>query len=132
LTGSNQFSLLNDVSQSLAGRTALLKLLPFSVQELLENNKDVETDEYLLKGFYPGIYQKNLNPTKAYRTYYETYIERDLRQLVNIKDIRLFQKFVRLCAGRIGNLFNANSLANEVGVTIPTIQSWASILRSSL
>jgi len=131
LTGSNQSWMLRDVSQSLAGRTALLKLLPFSLEELLSFKRSMQTDDLLVHGFYPGIYQRGLNPNDAYRFYYEAYVERDLRQLANIKDLQLFHKFVRLCAGRIGQLFNANNLANEVGVSIPTIQSWMSILQAS-
>jgi len=131
LTGSNQFSLLNNITQSLAGRTVLLKLLPFSIQELKDHAKNFSADDFLYSGFYPGIYKEQLNPTIAYRSYYETYIERDLRQLINVKDLDLFQRFVRLCAGRIGQLFNASHLSNEVGVSVPTIKSWLSILQAS-
>lgn len=131
LTGSNQFSLLNNITQSLAGRTVLLKLLPFSIQEIKSRVKKFDADDFLYYGFYPGIYKEQLNPTIAYRSYYETYIERDLRQLIQIKDLDLFQKFVRLCAGRIGQLFNASHLSNEVGVSVPTIKSWLSILQAS-
>ncbi|MCI0514790.1 ATP-binding protein [candidate division KSB1 bacterium] len=131
LTGSNQFTLLNQLTQSLAGRSVLLKLLPFSMREIDERTKDFTTDDLLFTGFYPGIYQENRNPTIAYRSYYETYIERDLRQLSQIKDLDLFQRFVRLCAGRIGQIFNASHLSNEVGVSVPTIKSWLSILQAS-
>lgn len=131
LTGSNQFSLLNNITQSLAGRTVLLKLLPFSLNEIKKQVKNYSTDDLLYIGFYPGIYKNNLNPTITYRSYYETYIERDLRQLINIKDLDLFQRFVRVCAGRIGQLFNASHLSNEIGVSVPTIKSWLSILQAS-
>jgi predicted AAA+ superfamily ATPase len=131
LTGSNQFSLLNDLTQSLAGRTVLLKLLPFSILETAELARDFTADDYLLHGFYPGIYSESLDPTIAYRSYYETYIERDLRQLIHIKDLSLFQRFVRLCAGRVGQLFNASALATEVGVSAVTIASWLSIMQAS-
>lgn len=131
LTGSNQFSLLNNITQSLAGRTVLLKLLPFSIQEIKSIIKNFDADDFLYFGFYPGIYKEKLNPTIAYRSYYETYIERDLRQLLQIKDLDLFQRFVRLCAGRIGQLFNSSHLSNEVGVSVPTIKSWLSILQAS-
>ncbi len=131
LTGSNNVSMLTNVSQSLAGRVAILKLLPFSVSEILDITKDYSLDDYLYKGFYPGIYANDLNPTKAYRNYYETYIERDVRQLINIKDLVNFQKFIRLCAGRTGQLFNASNLATEVGVTVMTIQSWLSVLQAT-
>jgi hypothetical protein len=93
--------------------------------------KNYSLDDYLYKGFYPGIYSNNLNPTKAYRNYYETYIERDVRQLINIKNLLSFQKFIRLCAGRTGQLFNASNLATEVGVTVMTIQSWLSVLQAT-
>ena len=131
LTGSNNVTMLTNVSQSLAGRVAILKLLPFSVYETLEITKEYDADDYLYKGFYPGIYSNNLNPTIAYRNYYETYIERDVRQLINIKDLVSFQKFIRLCAGRTGQLFNASNLATEVGVSVMTIQSWLSVLQAT-
>ena len=131
LTGSSQFELMDSVTQSLAGRTGLLKLLPFTFNELDRINKNWSVEEYLFYGFYPRIHDQNIDPTKGYRYYYETYIERDLRQLINIKNLRLFQKFVKLCAGRIGQIFYANQLANEVGVSVPTIQSWLSILETS-
>jgi len=131
LTGSNQFSLINTISQSLAGRTAIIKLLPFTIQEAL-SFKNI-SDQYMLvyKGFYPGIHSENLPPTTAYRNYYETYIERDLRQLINIGDLSVFQKFIRLCVGRVGSIFNMSQLANETGVAIKTIQSWISVLEAS-
>ncbi len=128
LTGSNNVSMLTNVSQSLAGRVAILKLLPFSVSEILDITKNYSLDDYLYKGFYPGIYANDLNPTKAYRNYYETYIERDVRQLINIKDLVSFQKFIRLCAGQ---LFNASSIATEVGTSYVTIQSWLSVLQAT-
>lgn len=131
LTGSNQFSLLNNITQSLAGRTVLLRLLPLSIHEIKSISKNFDADDFLFFGFYPGIYKEKLNPTIAYRSYYETYIERDLRQLLQIKDLDLYQRFVRLCAGRIGQLFNASHLSNELGVSAPTIKSWLSILQAS-
>lgn len=131
LTGSHQFDLRNSINQSLAGRTAILKLLPFSLNELRQIDTPRTTDGYLLSGFYPGIHDKKLNPTIACRNYFETYIERDLRQIINIKDLRLFRKFVRLCAGRIGQIFKLSSLANETGVSVPTINSWISVLEAS-
>ena len=130
LTGSNQFSLLNNVSQSLAGRTAILKLLPLCFAEI-SDLKELETEEIVLRGFYPGVIANKLDPTKAYRNYYETYLERDLRQLVQLKDLSLFQKFIKICAGRIGNIFNASTIANETGVTVNTIKAWVSILEAS-
>ena len=132
LTGSRNFELMETVTQSLAGRTALLCLLPLSINELRTTNALYTVDQYLLKGFYPQIHaEKNLSPTKVYRNYYQTYIERDLKTLVHVRDLSRFQKFVRLCAGRIGQIFNASALAAEVGVSVPTINSWISILRES-
>ena len=132
LSGSQQFELSQTISQSLAGRTAILRLLPFSIQEIqvIANNSTI--DELLFKGFYPRLYnQPPVNPARYYNSYLETYIERDLRQLINIKDLRQFELFVRLCAGRVGQIFVASNLSNEVGVSVPTIQSWLSILEAS-
>jgi uncharacterized protein len=131
LTGSNQLSLLSNITQSLAGRTALLKLLPLSLYEIQEFDLEITIDQILYNGFYPGIYSEGLNAYKAYRNYYETYIERDVRQLINIQNLNQFQNFIRLCAGRIGQLFNASNLSNEVGVSVPTIQNWMSILQAT-
>ena len=131
LTGSCQFELMGTVTQSLAGRTALIRLLPFSINETRHFKKNYTMDDYLLTGFYPRIYDQKLEPYSAYKFYFETYIQRDLRQLIAIKDLRLFQKFVRLCAGRVGCLFSASALSNEVGVSVPTINSWISVLEAS-
>jgi hypothetical protein len=131
LTGSNNVTMLSHVSQSLAGRVALLKLLPLTIGEISNVVNDYHTDDYLLSGFYPGIYSEGLNPVKAYRNYYETYIERDIRQLLQVKDLIYFQRFVKLCAGRVGQLFNASSLATEVGVSAQTIHAWLSALQAT-
>lgn len=131
LTGSNNVSMLSKVIQSLAGRVALLKLLPFSIAELDVFEKNYSVGDYLLNGFYPRVYADNLNPTKAYRNYYETYVERDIRQILQVKDVSLFQKFMKLCAGRVGQLFNANNLATEVGVSYQTIFAWLSALQAT-
>jgi hypothetical protein len=132
LSGSQQFELSQTISQSLAGRTAILRLLPFSLHEIQVVSANSTLDELLYKGFYPRVYNQPLvNPTRYYNSYLETYIERDLRQLINVKDLRQFELFVRLCAGRVGQIFVASNLANEVGVSVPTIQSWLSILEAS-
>lgn len=131
LTGSRNFELMESVTQSLAGRTAILNLLPLSIPELKKAKQDNSTNQYLLKGFYPGVYAESLEPYKAYRNYFQTYIERDLRALISVKDLRAFQKFVKLCAGRVGQIFNASALSSEVGVSVPTISSWVSILQES-
>lgn len=130
-TGSNQLDVHKQITQTLAGRTAIFRLLPFSLEELKSSKLKMSVDEMLYTGFYPGVYSEKQNPTIAYRSYYETYIEKDLRSMLQVKDLRLFQKFMKLCAGRIGQLFNASSLANETGVSVPTIQHWISILQSS-
>lgn len=131
LTGSHQIELHQAISQSLAGRTALLNLLPMSLAELSETEIELSLDEALIKGGYPRIYKDQLDPTKAYRNYFQTYIERDLRQIVHIKNLNQFQKFVRLCAGRIGQLLNLTSLGNDVGVSSNTIKEWISLLEAS-
>ena len=132
VTGSQQFEVMNTVSQSLAGRTALLKLLPLSIAELKEGGyAPATTDGLLLAGFYPRIYDQGLNPTRALGDYFETYVERDIRQLVSIKDLSLFEKFVRLCAGRSGQLLNLNSLASDVGISHTTARTWMTLLEAS-
>lgn len=131
LTGSNQLSMLTNINQSLAGRTSLLKLLPFTIGEIKEIEPDLSINHLQTKGFYPGIYAHNLNPYKAYRNYNETYIERDVRQLSNIQNLNQFKLFMRLCAGRVGQLFNASAIANEIGVSKNTINHWLSILEAS-
>jgi predicted AAA+ superfamily ATPase len=131
LTGSQQFEVMNTINQSLAGRTALLKLLPLSISEVQETTLPESLDMLLLKGFYPRIHDQGLNPTQALGDYYETYVEKDLRQLSSIRDLRLFHKFVRLCAGRIGQIINMQSLANDTGVSHTTVQEWLSLLEAS-
>lgn len=130
LSGSQQFNLLSGITQSLAGRTALYKLFPFSISELGPRNEQ-DINKILYKGFYPRIWDMDLSPGKVYPDYFETYIERNLRQIVNIKDLDKFRRFVRLCAGRVGQLFIASHLANEIGVSVHTINSWLSILDTS-
>lgn len=131
LTGSSNFSLLQSITQSLAGRTALFTLLPFSFRELGERIKELSTNELILKGSYPGVWANQIPPDIFYRNYYSTYIERDVRQIANIKDLSLFQKFIRLCAGRIGTECNQSHLANEVGISSTSITNWLSILAAS-
>jgi uncharacterized protein len=130
LTGSQQFELMRGITQSLAGRTALLKLLPFSISEILPYFS-FDVDDLLFKGFYPRIYDQDIAPTQAYGDYFETYVERDLRQLINIKKLNIFQRFVQLCAGRCGQLLNLNSLANDCGVSQSTAREWLTVLEAS-
>ena len=131
LTGSHQLDLHHRISQSLAGRVALLTLLPMSIQELTQAGFNDPLDELMFKGGYPRIYKDNLDPTTTYRNYHQTYLERDLRQLINIKDLSQFQRFIRLCTGRIGQILNLASLSNDVGVSSHTIKQWLSILEAS-
>lgn len=131
LTGSRQLELHQAISQSLAGRTAVLHLLPLSMQELAKEDITLSLNNYLLRGFLPRIYQKNLNPTKHYRAYVQTYLERDVRQIIHLKDLMVFQRFIKLCAGRVGQVLNMNSLGNALGVSNHTIKSWLSILQAS-
>jgi len=131
VTGSSNFSLLEKITQSLAGRTAILTLLPLSIKELGELAKDVSTDMLILKGGYPAIWANNVPHNMLYSDYYSSYVERDARQVVNLKEIMEFHRFVRLCAGRIGSEFNASALSNEVGVTTKTILNWLNILGAS-
>lgn len=131
LTGSHQFALNEAISQSLAGRTAVLHLLPLSLSELTQVSQQYEVHQQVLQGFYPRLYQDHLDPTCNYRSYLQTYLERDVRQLLHIKDLSRFQQFLKLCAGRIGQLFNHNSLANELGISSHTVKSWLSILEAS-
>lgn len=131
LTGSQQFEVMEGISQSLAGRTAMLKLLPFSMEELAGAGTIPPIDTMLLTGFYPRIYDMKLNPTQAMADYFETYVERDLRRLINVRELNLFEKFVRLCAGRVGQILNIQGLANDVGVSHTTIRGWMTILEAS-
>ncbi len=131
LTGSHQLGLHQNISQSLAGRVGLLTLLPFSITELRRAAINLDLNEYLLSGFLPRIYDQHLDPVMVYRDYLKTYVERDVRQLIHIKDLSTFQRFLKLCAGRIGSVLNMNNLANEVGVSNHTIKSWLSILEAS-
>lgn len=131
LTGSQQFEVMTSVAQSLAGRTALLKLLPLSMEELGAAGIQLPVDQQILTGFYPRIYDAKLDPTQALGNYLETYVERDIRQLINIKDLALFEKFVRLCAGRVGHLLNLQSLGNDVGISHTTARSWLTLLEAS-
>ncbi|MEA3446314.1 MAG: DUF4143 domain-containing protein, partial [Bacteroidota bacterium] len=120
------------ISQSLAGRTALLTLLPFSIEEIKQYNlAGFSRDKYIYTGFLPRIYDQQQEPGMAYRNYLQTYIERDVRQLLNLKDLITFEKFLRLLAGRTGQLINLNSLANDTGVSTTTISHWLSVLEAS-
>jgi uncharacterized protein len=129
LTGSANFLLLEKVSQTLAGRTAVLQLLPFSMSEL--GNREVPYETLIFNGLYPRIYDRNLSPTDFYPSYIQTYVERDIRLIKNIEDTNVFIRFVRLCAGRIGQLLNLTGLANDAGISVNTAKAWISVLESS-
>lgn len=131
LTGSHQLALQGAITQSLAGRTAILKLLPLSMYELNQDQITYDLDDYLYNGMYPRLYQNQIPPTKFYRDYVQTYVERDVRQLIQLKDLSLFQKFIHLCAGYIGQLINHDSLSNALGVSSTTVKNWLSILETS-
>ena len=131
LTGSHQPLLAEAVSQSLAGRTSLLTLYPPSLDELGAAAKSLSTDELIWRGFMPELYVTEINANDYYRNYFQTYVERDVRKIVNVKDIALFERFVRLLAGRTGQLVNYAALSGEVGVSSMTISSWISVLEAS-
>lgn len=132
LAGSQNFLLIENITQSLAGRTAILKLLPFSHREL--RDADIlphPVDLEILQGGYPRLYDKDIPPADYYPYYIDTYVERDVRQMKNIGDLSKFIKFIKLCAGRIGQLLNQSSLANECGISVSTANSWLSVLQAS-
>lgn len=132
VTGSANFSLLRNATQSMAGRTAVLTLLPLSNQEINTVFATADTDTRIFKGGYPAVWKvDDAGRNLLLGNYYTTYIERDLRSMINIKDLSQFHTFIRLCAGRIGSECNTSALAVETGVSVPTIQSWLSILEAS-
>lgn len=133
LSGSQNFHLMQNITQSLAGRVAIFKLFPFDNTELKSGGWFNE-DDYLFnltKGFYPAIYDRDIPSKTFYSNYVQTYIQRDVTELVNIRDLRSFQNFLGLCAARSGQLLNLNALANECGISQPTAKSWLSALENS-
>jgi len=132
LTGSHQLELRAAITQSLAGRTGILNLLPFSIAELEAASIAFDKfEEYVFTGFLPRVYDQNQRPNTAYANYYQTYIEGDVRQIIQLKDASQFDKFMRLLAGRTGQIMNYQSLASDVGVDGKTIKEWLSILEAS-
>ncbi len=131
LTGSHQPEMHQAISQTLAGRTALLTLFPFSFPELREYKAVWDPFEMIVAGAFPRVHEEKLNPTRFFNGYLQTYVERDVRALINIKDLRPFQHFFMLLAGRIGQVINYSSLSNDVGVSSTTIKNWISVLKSS-
>lgn len=130
LTGSSNLLLMEKVSQSLAGRCAILQLLPFSFEEL-DPKTEPAYENWLFKGFYPRIFDRNLSPQDFYSSYMQTYVEKDVRQLRNLGNLDTFIVFLRLCAGRVGQLVNYANLATDAGVSLNTAKAWLSILEGS-
>jgi predicted AAA+ superfamily ATPase len=132
LSGSQSFNLIENITQSLAGRVCLFRLFPFDIQELSTNNMAMKSiGSQLFKGFYPAIYDRKINPAKYYSDYIETYVKRDISQLVNIQDMRSFNRFVKLCAVRAGYLLNYSDLAKDAGISHMTARNWMSLLETS-
>ena len=131
LTGSNGLLVSDTVTQTLAGRTELFELLPLSYAELIQKNSSISLQELLFKGGYPRIYNMDLDPTSWLKSYFQLYVEKDVRLVTNITSLDRFENFVRLVAGRVGQLVNASNLANEVGVSSPTVTSWISALKAT-
>ena len=132
LTGSHQYQLMESVSQSLAGRTAILKLLPLSSAELRNTDYSSHSlDQQLLSGGSPRIYNDRLDPTQALSFYVQTYLERDVRQIINVRDLSLFERCLKLCATRSGQLFNASNIGAEAGIDQSTVREWLSVLETS-
>jgi len=132
LTGSQQFGLMSGISQSLAGRSAFVELLPLTTQELDSVGKrPADLDSMLFTGGYPAIYDRPVSPRHWFPAYVTAYVERDVRQLLQIKDLDTFQRFVRLCAGRSGQILNLSSLATDCGITHNTAKAWISVLEAS-
>lgn len=131
ITGSHNFLMQEKISQTLAGRVAILTLLPFSIDEIRSKDTVEDFSTYIFKGFYPPIYDRKIEPSDWYPNYIRTYLERDVRLIKNIPDLNSFTLFVKLCAGRIGQLLNLSSLAIEAGISVNTAKSWLSVLEAS-
>lgn len=131
LMGSQNILLLKSIQQSLAGRIAIFKLLPFAVDEIVCIKKNVSPGVLMYAGGFPRIYDKKLNPTEAMRNYVESYVERDVRNIINIKNLSYFQRFLKLCAGRVGQILNLSSIGNDIGISHITVREWLSILEAS-
>lgn len=132
ISGSQNLQLMESVSQSLAGRVAIFNLLPFSLEELSQTKFSLdEYEKYIFKGFYPPIYDRDLNPSIWLLDYIQTYVERDLRQVITIADLWTFRQFLEICAGRTGQLINLSEVGNVIGVSYKTVQRWLSVLQTS-
>ncbi len=132
LTGSQQSGLISGITQSLAGRTAFVELLPFSISELQNSGKLMsDTDEMIFTGGYPPLYDRPVQPSAWHAAYVASYVERDVRQLLKVHELDGFHRFVRLCAGRTGQLINLSSIGNECGITHNTAKAWLSVMQAS-
>jgi uncharacterized protein len=132
ISGSQNLLLMQSISQSLAGRVAIFNLLPFSLEEISSTAfAHVNYEDYIFKGFYPRIYDQDLNPTHWLMDYIRTYVERDVRQLINVSDLDSFRQFLEICAGRIGQLVNFSDIGSLIGVSYQTVNKWLSVLQTS-
>ena len=131
LTGSHQPLLNEGVTQSLAGRTGILRLLPLSITELCSAGIELERDQYLYQGFMPRLYDTELDAKNLYRDYFSTYVEKDLRLMLNVKDLSAFEMFIKMLAGRVGQLIKLSALSNDIGVSSQTLSQWLSVLEAS-
>ena len=132
ITGSHQPELGAAISESLAGRTGICELMPLSFEELVDGGFDTNgRDAHIWKGFMPEIYDEPINPQLLYKNYFQTYVERDVRKLLNVQDLGTFSQFVRILAGRVGQLLNKESLASDIGISVPTVSKWLNLLEAS-
>ncbi len=132
LTGSQHFLMSEKITQSLAGRVAVFVLLPFSHSELESDGvPDAPVEEFIYKGAFPGLYDRKTPPQLFYSSYIQTYLERDVRQLLNVGDLATFQSFMKVCAGLCGQQFNMSTVATELAVSVPTVKRWLSVLETS-
>jgi predicted AAA+ superfamily ATPase len=131
LTGSQQFGLLSSITQTLAGRVGMVQLLPFSLQELQRGELAInDLDDLMWRGMYPPVHDRQLAPEQWFANYLMTYVERDVRQLIEVQNLSLFQRFIKLCAARCGQLLNLSSLASDCGVSHNTVRAWISVLEA--
>ncbi|MBM3198398.1 MAG: DUF4143 domain-containing protein [Chlamydiae bacterium] len=131
LTGSHQADLHSAIAQSLAGRTALLRLLPLSLQEIRDASLSHSLEEIILHGGYPRVYRDQLPLSNAYSSYFQTYVERDVRQILQIRDLLPFERLIKLLASRVGQLVNYASLASDIGMSAVTVKEWIAALEAT-
>lgn len=134
LTGSQNFALMKNISQSLAGRIGLASLLPFSISEIKKSYKDIDihnVEELMYTGFYPKIYDEKVKPSIILEDYIKTYLERDLRDWAQIQDLNLFRRFMKMCASRVGQVINMSNIGEDLGVSHTTIKKWIGLLEAS-